>query len=152
MSKINCFIPYSIPGDREEFLVELNSHALVNRIYLMGAGAPAAIPDGCLHLRTGGQYSTDTIKKIADHSTGVALTMLVTSETMISFGSLALERFVQVAEETGAGLVYSDYMDVEEGNLLSHPVIDYQPGSLRDDFEFGPVLMMSSECLIAAAE
>lgn len=141
-----------MPGNREESLRELNSHPLVNRIYLMGSGTPEAIPDGSHHLRTDGRFSTDTIKKIADHSTGVAFTMLVTSETMIRFGLLALERFIQVTEETGAVLVYSDHLDVEEGNLVSHPVTDYQPGSLRDDFEFGPVLMISSERLIAAAE
>jgi hypothetical protein len=66
-------------------------------------------------------------------------------------GYFALERFLQVAEETGAGMVYSDFIEIAEGRKVPHPVIDYQAGSLRDDFEFGPVLFFHNKALVTAA-
>jgi hypothetical protein len=47
-------------------------------------------------------------------------------------------------------LVYSDYFDCIDNKLHPHPVIDYQEGSLRDDFEFGPVLFFNSTVLVEA--
>jgi hypothetical protein len=63
---------------------------------------------------------------------------------------LALERYLEIASGTGAGMVYSDYFDRMDGKLSGHPVTDYQAGSLRDDFEFGPVLFFNSQALTTA--
>ncbi|MDR2130569.1 MAG: DUF4922 domain-containing protein [Odoribacteraceae bacterium] len=51
----------------------------------------------------------------------------------------ALARFLEAARETGAVMLYSDYLEEREGELFPAPTIDYQPGSLRDDFTFGPL-------------
>ena len=152
MSKINCFLPFSGEGMWKKTLDGLKSKQQVHRIYLMGTEAPADLPDGCSFLKTDGRFSTETIRKVAAHSTGVSYALLITGETGISFGMFSLERFIQVAEDTNGGMVYSDFHDLKEGKRLPHPVIDYQPGSLRDDFEFGPVLLLNSEKLTAAAE
>ena len=104
MTKINCFVPFQVAGVWEETLEELTANDLVNRIYLMGPEVPGEMPDGCAYLKTDGRFSTDTIRKIADYSTGVSHTMLFTGATKISFGMLSLERFVQVAGDTGEGL------------------------------------------------
>lgn len=69
--------------------------------------------------------------------------MLVTKPN-VSFGQNAEKRLLQVATLTGAALVYSDYYKVEAGELKAHPVIDYQLGSVRDDFDFGSVLLMNA--------
>ena len=45
------------------------------------------------------------------------------------------ERMAQVIRETGAGWVYSD--------SAGHQRIDYQAGSIRDGFDFGPVVAVS---------
>jgi hypothetical protein len=62
-------------------------------------------------------------------------------------GLFALERLIQVCESTGAGMVYSGYRENKGGRVLSHPVIDYQEGSLRDDFNFGSLVLYSSEAM-----
>jgi hypothetical protein len=152
MSKMNCFVPFKASGAWEETLDELLSSKLVNRIYLMGPDAPGNIPDGCSHIKSDGRLGTDTIKKLADHSTGVEFSMLITGETRISFGLMALERMIQVASDTGTSMVYSDHFDIKEEKIVPHPVIDYQAGSLRDDFEFGPVLLMNNKHLAHAIE
>jgi len=151
MSKINCFIPFSETGIWEETVSELNACDQINRVYLMGPVDPGNGCDGCNYLKTDGQFSTDTIKRIADHSTGIAFSMIITRESRINLDMLTLERFISVTTAMEAGMVYSDYFDSKEGKLSPHPVIDYQSGSLRDDFEFGPVLFFRSQSLIDAA-
>ena len=152
MNKINCFVPYSVPGVWDETLKELRANGLVDRIVLMGPEAPADLPQGCDYLKTDGRFSTGTIKLVAGHSAGADYIMLVTGETPVSFGMLALERFIQVVDDMDTGMVYSDYFDLKEGKMVPHPVIDYQAGSLRDDFEFGPVLLLNARDLARAVE
>jgi len=60
-------------------------------------------------------------------------------------GLFALERMIQVAEDSGAGLVYTDYFDLKEGARKAHPLCDYQTGSIRDDFDFGPLLLIRTD-------
>ncbi len=151
MNKMNCFISYNRAEVWEETLQELSSSPLVNRVYLLGKEQEGALPEGCDFIKTDGRFSTDTIRKIADHSTGAGYAMVINSESKIRFGMLALERFLELASGTGTGMLYSDYFDLVEGKLIGHPVIDYQTGSLRDDFEFGPVLFLNSRALIDAA-
>ena len=151
MNKINCFIPYDTPGIWEEVLAELSASSLVNRIYLLGKEQVDTVKEGVGFIKTDGSFSTDTIKKIADHSNGAAYALVITRESKISFGMLALERFLQLASGTGSTMVYSDYLDRIDGKQSGHPVIDYQSGSLWDDFEFGPVLFFDSQVLIQAA-
>ncbi len=57
-------------------------------------------------------------------------------------GEAALERLIQVAEDSGAGMVYSNYQEIVGGVRKNHPVNDYQVGSVRDDFDFGPLLLI----------
>ena len=64
-------------------------------------------------------------------------------------GELAYERYVEVAEYTAADMVYADHYDLiagEDGNstLRKHPLIDCQAGALRDDFDFGKLLLFRS--------
>ncbi|MEN8202162.1 MAG: glycosyltransferase family 2 protein [Bacteroidota bacterium] len=152
MSKINCFIPFGGQVISLENLEELVSHPMVNQVYLMGAQKPETMMEACTFIKTGGRFSTDTIRLMAQHAGEVEYALVFTLDSRISFGMLALERFAAVAADTGAGLVYSDYFDNVNGRLKAHPVIDYQTGSLRDDFDFGPVLFLRTKTLISAVE
>ncbi len=60
---------------------------------------------------------------------------LVDPEVTIEAGPRLIERMSQVLRDTGAEWVYSD--------AAGHPRIDYQPGSIRDTFDFGPVVAVS---------
>ena len=66
----------------------------------------------------------------------------------VELGARSLERILSVAEDTGAGALYADFRDEQGGGVSDHPLIDYQPGSIRDNFDFGPFLCLSR----AAAE
>ncbi len=79
------------------------------------------------------------MKKIADAAESDFI-LLYTKYTTLVPGYLALKRFMRLADDSGAGMLYADSRSVVEGKQANQPVIDYQFGSLRDDFNFGSVL------------
>lgn len=151
MTRINCFIPASGNGAWETTLDELRSSSLVKDIYVMGSEAPEQMPAGVSFLQSEGKQSSQAMQLIAEHSLAADYTMLITGESPVHFGMLALERFVQVSGDMDAAMVYSDHFDLLDGKLNPHPLIDYQAGSLRDDFEFGPLLFFKSSDFIIAS-
>ncbi|MFZ4440541.1 MAG: glycosyltransferase family 2 protein [Syntrophales bacterium] len=56
----------------------------------------------------------------------------------------APSRLYDAAVATGAGMVYADYTELRGGNIVEHPVNDYQMGSIRDGFDFGPIILIST--------
>ena len=60
-----------------------------------------------------------------------------------SIGPRALERMIGAAQSTGSGIVYSDYHESDKKTQVLRPLCDYQPGSVRDDFDFGAMLLFS---------
>jgi hypothetical protein len=76
--------------------------------------------------------------------------LLVLPDGLVEFGARALERFIQVADDSSAGLIYSDFRERNGNEVTDHPLIDYQLGSIRDNFDFGSVLLLSRMAVDAA--
>lgn len=95
--------------------------------------------------------SSGQLKEIA-FSTTTTYLVLYTGKTSIQPGAFALERMCQAAEMSQAGMLYCDYYEIKNGIPQSHPTIDYQTGSLRDDFDFGQLLLFRTEIFRKAAE
>jgi len=87
------------------------------------------------------RYSCDELGHVLERWKGDYL--LLTTGTGVTLGERSIERLIQVAEDTGAGIVYADLFDRQDGQLTEHPLIDYQLGSLRDSFDFGSFLFIS---------
>ncbi len=94
---------------------------------------------------------TETLRTIAAE-VKTAYTMFYTKPLALQMGYYSLDRFVDVAEDTDAAMLYSNYYECKEGKTIAHPVIDYQAGSLRNDFNFGSVLVVKSDKLRKAVE
>lgn len=76
-------------------------------------------------------------------ATGAAYLLWVLSPR-VQLTETGLRRLIHVADDTQAALLYSDYFDQQaDGAVKLHPLIDYQPGSVRDDFDFGQVVLVS---------
>ncbi len=148
--KITCFIPVGSENETKATVRELKNSGLVSTIYLIGASQPQFSIQGTEFLKSGGLSTGATIKTIASLSQ-TAFTLIYTRQSPLKLSQYALERFIRVAEDTGSGLVYSNYYAVKAGAVESHPVIDYQEGSLRDDFNFGSLLFYPKEKLTEAA-
>jgi hypothetical protein len=99
----------------------------------------------------GGLQSQKTLTKVIDEArTRYLLFLAGTKQIAIEPG--ALERLVATAESTKAGIVYSDFYDEGEQGRVLHPLNDYQLGSVRDDFDFGGILLFSTEAARKALE
>jgi len=147
---ITVYLPYSGQEHTCRTIDQLKKSPLVEKICLLATGSVTAVPEGCARLAVDSLYGSRTMQLIARKS-HTAYTLLVIHDTTIEFGQFALERMVSVAERTGSGMVYSDYHDIQGGQRVSHPVIEYQLGSVRDDFNFGSVLLFDTKTLKAAA-
>ena len=94
--------------------------------------------------------SSAEIKRIAEEATGT-YTLLYIKDTEVVWSYLAEKRMRQVMDSTGAAMVYADRYVVKNGQTEKSPTIDYQFGSLRDDFDFGAVVMLRTSALKEAA-
>ena len=141
---INCFLPFSRLKESMQTVKELRASELVNKIYLMTPEITSVCIPGCELISVNNFQSTQAMKAIAAHS-DVPYTLLYTKPTELKLGQFALERMVQVMEMTQAGMTYADHFQQIDGTQKAAPVIDYQLGSLRDDFDFGSVLLFQSD-------
>jgi hypothetical protein len=129
---------------------QLKQSPLVESIFLLSTSTAGKVRAGCERLALDSLYGSRTMQAIAAKA-GMPYTLVIIHDTRIEFGQFGLERLLSVAQLTGSGMVYSDYHDIQDGKRASHPVIEYQAGSLRDDFNFGSVLLFETIALKAAA-
>lgn len=147
---INCFIPFQSANQVKETIATLKASHLVNKIYLLTDNDCKEKVEGCEVLSIDSLKSTDTIKKIAAKADST-YTLIYTKLADLRLGYFALDRMIQIAEDSGAGLIYADHYQVTGDDKKNCPVIAYQKGSLRDDFNFGSVLIYKSDDLKKAA-
>lgn len=92
-------------------------------------------------------YNFNGIKALQQSAEGEYIAV-ITKPVEIELGQNTLQRLEYVARATGAGMVYCNYRRLNpDGTLESVPTIEYQEGSLRDDFDFGPLWVVSVEAL-----
>ena len=159
--KIDLFLPCEDLMVAQEALTELHDNKTVQHINLLVSSDFAAqhqVPDGCTFVVIDRLESSNTITSIAEN-TDADYVIICTKTTPIKWGLYALERFLRTADDTGAVMIYSDHYSMVKderlsqdgtsavGKLENHPVIDYQEGSLRDDFDFGSLWLIKSQCL-----
>ena len=125
--------------------VSLRKSQVVERIVIVGGEDPrgaTCCPDTSF-LQSAGIASTAAVREMAAMA-GTEYILVYTKSFPLQVGQFALQRMIRVCEDTDAGMVYSDYFENKNGQLIPHPVIDYQEGSLRDDFNFGSVMLFKT--------
>ena len=151
MNKISCFLPYAGKEQVEKTVNSLQATGLIEEIRLITTDTTLESLPGCEILFVDMPYSSATLKAIANAAKG-EYTLLYTKETTLEMGVFALERMIHILEDSNAGMVYADHYQIADGKQTNAPVIDYQFGSLRDDFNFGSVLLFDTRRLKQAAE
>ena len=147
--KIDLFLPCEYIGDAQNALSVLHEYKTVQHIHFLVSADFAAhhqVPEGCTFVITDRLESSNTIVSIAEN-TDADYVMICTRHTTIGWGNNTLERFLRVADDTDAVMVYADHYKKVEGKMEKHPVIDYQSGSLRDDFDFGSLWCIKAQAL-----
>lgn len=150
MRSINCFIPFVSKTQVQNTINGLKKSAMVDKIYLLATDEPLEMVEGCEFLRISSLNTSDAIHEIAKHATA-RYTLLYTKHTTLELGYFAIERMTQIAADSNAGMVYADHYQIEADKKTNAPVIDYQLGSLRDDFNFGSVILFDSSAFVDAA-
>ncbi len=147
--KIDLFLPCEYIDDAQNALSVLHEYKTVQHIHFLVSADFAAhhqVPEGCTFVITDRLESSNTIVSIAEN-TDADYVMICTRHTTIGWGNNTLERFLRVADDTDAVMVYADHYKKVEGKMEKHPVIDYQSGSLRDDFDFGSLWCIKAQAL-----
>lgn len=125
MSSIECFIP-SMSGEDISVTVESfsRSSAFTGVTILSGVSLK----------------STETLRSIAEAVTE-KFVLIYQKDSPLDMGLFALDRIIAIAEDTKADMLYADHYRIVDGNRRRYPVIDCQKGALRDDFDFGSVIV-----------
>lgn len=150
MKTINCFIPYENVAQVEQTIKNLRKSNLVTNIYLLATSSLPPV-DSCEVIVTNGLKSTDAIRKISE-KTDADYTLIYIKTTTLQWVNYSIERMVNISEDSGAVMTYADHFKEADGVSSEAPVIDYQFGALRDDFDFGSVLLYRTSALKEAVK
>jgi len=151
---INCFVKFSSMEQARNIAGQLLASDLVGSVdFLVTGDVDPAWQD---ELPACGFYCIDSVNSSATMRTIASAasskyTLLYTKDDELQLGYKAVERFVRLAEDSGAGMLYSDHYVIKQGKRSKAPVIDYQMGSLRDEFDFGSVLMFDTAAMKESA-
>jgi hypothetical protein len=139
---VTCFLPFSDAGSVGVTVASLKASGLVSRVFIIAPpeGNTGLAEEEAGVIRAAGFASTEAMRKMAAAAESDYV-LTYSKGFPLDMGSHALARMISICDDTGAGMVYSDYLEKKNGIMSSHPVIDYQAGSLRDDFNFGSVIL-----------
>ncbi|KAB2908504.1 MAG: glycosyltransferase family 2 protein [Ignavibacteriales bacterium] len=150
-NKITVFLPYNGEEHTKRTVNSLYGTGVVEKIYLtVTQPGLAALPNTEL-LSVDSVRSSQGIKRIVGAAQSEWF-IYVKEDTIIEPGQFGFERMLYVGSSTKAGMVYSDYYEIKEGVSAPHPVIEYQQGSLRDDFNFGYLMLFNTAIAKKALE
>lgn len=140
---INCFIPFANADQARETVEELKKNDFTAKIFLLKGEDSNGTIEGCQEIDIKGLNSSNTMKEIANAADSDYI-LLYTKYNTLKMGMFAQERMVKLADDSKADMIYADHYQIVNGVKSNAPVIDYQFGSLRDDFNFGSVIMFRS--------
>ena len=148
---VDIFLPAAQEAVAEPNVRQFLPSTIAKGIYLLQGEDDHILINGCSCLIGGRLTSTQMLQKVAE-AAKADYALLITKPTPLTLGEDALERMVRVAQDTDAALVYADHWEqrkTTDGTWATerHPAIDYQDGSIRDDFDFGSLLLVRSELI-----
>ena len=145
---ITCFIPYGSENQINKTIRYLQECPTVDRIFLLPTSPVPnlSLPDKCYILPSSAPESVERYKQVALYA-NTPFTLICTQVQDLEFGYMALERMCDYLSAPQCSMVYADHYKTIKGERTPHPVIDYQLGSVRDDFDFGSLLMFRTDYL-----
>ena len=135
--KIDCFLPCDDLSLAQQTIAQLRNSRTVQNIFLLVNSPFEEIKDA-RQITVDNLTGSNTLMRMAENAQA-DYTLIVTKSTNITLGQGALVRMLRVASDSNAAMVYSD--------RTAHPVIDYFPGSIRDDFDFGCLWLVKTSLL-----
>ncbi len=148
---INCFLPYTKEETTLQNIAALKATNSVNKIFLLAqkGAEPKCAPKGCKVIGIDTLTSSQTMTHIAKNAKS-EYTLLYMSTSPLKLEDGALDKMIEPLKKGDATMVYADRYELKEGQKMEHPVADYQKGSVRDDFDFGPLMMFESTIFLTS--
>ena len=151
--KIDCFLPCNDLESARDVVAQIKGSKTIQHIYLL-VNADLGELDGalcdCEQIVVNDLTSSATIAAIAANAKAdYALLQIRPREIQMAKGTL--DRMLRIASDSDAAMIYADHNDLIDGKLQPHPVIDYQIGSVRDDFDLGSLILVKTSLLQAFA-
>ena len=135
--KIDCFLPCDDLSLAQQTINQLRNSRTVQNIFLLVNSPLDEIKDA-RQITVDNLTSSNTLMRMAENAKADYV-LIMTKQASITLGQGALVRMLRVASDSNAAMVYSD--------RTAHPVIDYFPGSIRDDFDFGCLWLVKTSLL-----
>jgi Glycosyl transferase family 2 len=149
MNRLTIAIPYTEDKQFETLARQLIAHQLVEEVLCLRQNAPPSLPDGVKAVNVDAFFSGAAINSLIE-AWRTDYLLLILPGGRVELGARAPERFVQVADDAGAAFVYSDFRQQSGAEVADHPLIDCQLGAIRDNFDFGSVVLLSREDVVKA--
>jgi hypothetical protein len=124
---------------------------LVEDVVVLCQEPPGLEVPGCRFLVAGPLASQETLTSILNNVRTTYL-LIMPGLAQISIENSALQKILAAAESTITGMVYSDFFDESNGGKTFHPLTDYQLGSVRDDFDFGAIMLYTVSAIRKALD
>lgn len=145
--KIDCFLPCSDFQAVAPIIAQLRASKTIQNICLLTSDPlPKKAHSDWQQLQVDNLTSSNTLMSIAENAKADYV-LLQTKPTQLILGEGALDRLLRIASDADAAMAYADHYDLIEGERREHPVIDYQLGSIRDDFDFGSLILIKTSLL-----
>lgn len=152
MNRTDLFLPFTGKTSTDDTVRQILRSDPDTRIYILSDDPEAEIPEGCAMLKGLSAGDSSVLRSIAATATA-PLAAIYTSSTALSPGYNMLRRMAAVAHDNNASIVYADYRTVSrDGRTTANPLTDCLDGSVRDDFDFGPLIMVNTAMLRSAVE
>jgi len=147
-NQVTCFLLYGSDNQQNKTIKGLTESSQTDQIFLLtDHPEDKDIPtEKCHFLPSFSFQHTEGIRQMLA-LTRTPYLLIYTKPHTLDMGYMALERMCDYLAAPESGMVYADHYQVTEGVRKPHPVIDYQPGSVRDDFDFGSVLLFKTAAL-----
>jgi hypothetical protein len=151
MKPLTVVIQY-MPGPLfQKAMSAFTGSGLVEDIIVLCQEPPGLEIPGYCFLVAGPLTSQETIESLLSDVRTLYL-LIVPEIAQISIEKRALERILAMAESTKSGIIYSDFYDESYEGKTLHPLIDYQLGSVRNDFDFGAMILYSVSAIRKALD
>jgi len=143
---ITAFVLTEETDYTKQNIEQLSSYNIVRESYLVISEANASQSNNFKVIITKSLGSSNLFKEIYEKCKSKYI-LLINWNSWIDVSENSLVEYLNAAEMQNVGIVYSDFYEKSGDKIIPHPLIDYQYGSIRDDFEFGPLMLVKKDAL-----
>ncbi|MGB5894755.1 MAG: glycosyltransferase family A protein [Ignavibacteriaceae bacterium] len=143
---ITAFVLTEDTDFAQKNIEQLNTYDVVRHSYFVISESNAWPPPNYEIIKIKSASSSKLFKEIYEKCKSKYI-LLLNENSTIYVSEYSLIKYLNAAKMQNAGIVYSDFYEKTGNEIMQHPLIDYQYGSIRDDFEFGPLMLIRKEAL-----